>query len=179
MTDTDYAVNSAPAQHPVGRTQQNDFREQSVSPQAEHSTWEKSNADRTPPVAPTRTSDVGTDEIAFATIDTATGAVLDATHAITPPVRILADDPARRSAQITAFSGTNLYIAHSPGDFQGFDQRVALFGTTATPMPGMIQVTTPTITIRGTREVWGMIIHTANKPEFISVLIERGTRTQS
>lgn len=174
MTD----VNIAPPQHPVGRTPQNDFREQSVSEAAEHATWEKSMSDRTPPRPTSRGVAPGSDASAFITISGVTGAALDGTHALSDPIRLLADDPTRRSAQIVSFSTANCYLAHAPGDFQGFAARVAVSGLNAVPMPGMIYLQNNQFVMPGTREVWLMFIALAALPVWCSVMIDRATRQQ-
>jgi hypothetical protein len=172
-------VNEAAPQHPVGRTQQNDFREQRVSEAQEHATWERSTSDRTPPRPITAGVSPGSDLSAFVTVTGTTGAALDGTHAITDPVRLLADDPTRVRATLTSFSTAQCYLAHAPGDFQGFADRVKNGGgLNATPMPGMVFVENNLVVIDTTREVWIVWIANATTATWASVMIDRGVRAQ-
>lgn len=171
-------VNEAAPQHPVGRTPQNDFREQRVSEAQEHATWEKSTSDRTPPRPMTAGLQPGSDLSAFTTVTATTGLALDGTHAISDPVRLLADDPTRVSALLTSFATAQCYLAHSPADFQGFASRVASAGLNAIPMPGMVFVENNLVVLNTSREVWIMFIANAGVQAWASVIIDRGGRSR-
>jgi hypothetical protein len=171
-------VNEAAPQHPVGRTPQNDFREQRVSEVQEHETWAKSTSDRTPPRPMAAGVQPGSDLSAFVTVTATTGAALDGTHAISPPVRLLADDPTRVSALLTSFATSQCYLAHSEADFQGFSARVAAAGLNAIPMPGMVFVENNLLVLNTSREVWIMFIANAAVQAWASVIIDRGGRSR-
>src|SRR4051794_2525 len=117
MTTSD--IHSAAPQHPVGRSEQNDYREQSVSPRAEHATWERSTSDQTPALKPASSLDVADDLVAPFTVSALIGADLGAGKGLSPAVRLLADDPSRRRATLTTFRGTTVYIAAHPEAFEG------------------------------------------------------------
>lgn len=172
-------VQSAAAQHPVGRTEQNDFREQGISQAAEHATWERSTSDLTPASKPTLGVSVGDDLLAAITVSALTGADLGATKAISPAVRLLADDPTRRRAVVASMSdGAGVYIAPSPEMFQGFADRVATAGALAVPMPGMCALTHLPTDLFTTRALWVVFVGAAASTLYVSAYVERATRTQ-
>lgn len=165
-------------QNPVGITQQNDFREQRITPAAEKSTWEKSTSDRTPRTPVTAGVEPGTDRSAYMTVAGTIGAALDGTHGLTDPLRLLSDDPTRRAATITSFSTAQCYLAASQADFQGFAARVAQSGLNAVPMPGMLFVESNLVELASSREVWVMLIGNAGVNAWCSVIIDRSTRSK-
>lgn len=171
-------VNSAPAQHPVGRTEQNDFREQRVSPEAERATWEHSTSDRTPALTPQRSLDLAGDLVAPFSVASIIGADLGAGKGVSPPVRLLADDPSRRRAILTTFRGTTVFIAAHPEAFQGFDARVKVDGSNAAPMPGMCAIEGLSTELRTTREMWVMFSGVPAVNGWVSGFVERAARRE-
>ncbi len=173
MTTTDQAR----AQNPVGVTEQNEYREQGVSPQAERATWATSGHDRTPSLKPSPGIDLAGALVAPFSVSSLIGADLGAGKGVAPPVRLLADDPSRRRAMLTTFRGTVVYIAATPEAFQGFADRVKVDGTNAAPMPGMCAIEGFTGTeLKTTRELWVMFSGTPAVNAWVSGWVERAAR---
>lgn len=177
MTTTSDVQSAAP-QHPVGRTPQNDFREQSVSPAAEHATWEHSTSDKTPATSPQRTVDVASDALAPFTVSAIIGADLGAGKGLSPAVRLLADDPSRTRALLTDFRGSVVYIASTPEAFEGFAARVKTDGTNAAPMPGMCAVEGLSTELLTTRQLWVIFGGVPAVNAWVSGYVERAARTR-
>lgn len=165
------------AQNPVGVTEQNEFRERGIAPAAERATWERSGADRIPALKPASSLDVADDLIAPFSVSQTIGADLGAGKGVTPAVRLLADDPARRRAMLTTFRGTICYIAAHPEAFEGFAARVKVDGTNAAPMPGMCAIEGFNGTeLKTTRELWVMWSGTPAVNAWVSGWVERAAR---
>jgi hypothetical protein len=171
-------VDVAPPVNPIAETQQNDFREQSITPAAELATWERSTSDHTPRTPASLGVEPGADRVAFVTVAGTIGAALDASHGLTDPLRLLSDDPTRRQATITSFATAQCYLANDPAAFQGFAAQVALNGLNAVPMPGMVFLENNLFVINSSRAVYVVMIGTPASVAWCSVMIDRSTRAQ-
>lgn len=162
--------------NPVGVTRQNDFREVARSEQEEHDAWERSTSGLATPLKPGGVVEVPTNTVDFVTLTSTTGVALNGTLGLTPPLRLLSNDPQRRRAIIMSFSTAQMYLARDPGGFNGFDRRVAVLGNNAAPMPNMGFVEVNNFEIFGTCEVWAMQIANATTATWLSIQIERAAR---
>lgn len=170
-------VDTARVSSPVGRTAQNEFREQSISPAAELVTWEHSGHDRTPAAEARGMVDLPDDIVATFTVAATIGADLGAGKGLSPAVRLLADDPARRRAVLTTFRGTTVYIAAAPEALETFAAAVKVLGTNAPPPPGVCAIEGFDGTeLHTTRELWVMFGGVAALSAWVSGFVERGTR---
>lgn len=162
--------------NPVGVTEQNEFREVSRSEQEEHDAWTRATSGLAVPLKPGAVVEVPANQVDFVTITSTTGAALNGTLGLTPPLRLLSNDPSRRRAVIMSFSTAQMYLARDPGGFNGFDARVKVLGNNAAPMPNMGFVEVNNFEVLGTSEVWAMQIANATTATWLSIQIERASR---
>lgn len=176
--------NAAPA-NPVGRTRQNDFREQRVSDEQETATWLADARERAVEQRPTVDTQLASDELGFYTVagnpdEYFTADLTDGTVVLTPPMRLLADDPSRRRVQLINFGAANLvYLCRDRGPLDNIaavliaaDNTNGSVGPTVALWGGGAP-----IEIESTREVWCMIAPaTEDAPCWVSLYVERGTR---
>lgn len=151
---------STPAPSPLDPPQQNDFREQRVTADAERATWAKVNSARTPAVKAGAVVELVPDE--WVPITVPVGSIG------TTPALLMGDDRARRRAVLTNIGTEDLQLATDSGKF----------GTDPTTLAASVFIlkAAATITLTTTRALFVRApVGTAGG---ITLYVERGTRDQ-